>query len=290
MRRIHNLFCFEVLEMSTANPFGQQRAIPGVDKIIAVGSGKGGVGKSTVAINLAEALAKLGKRVGLLDADIYGPSVPRLVGAINQKAALDENNKIIPLQRYGLNVMSLGFLVPEDSAVIWRGPMLFKALEQLLKDVAWGDLDYLVVDLPPGTGDVPLTLAQKVPIDHAIVVCTPQNMALADAKKAIDMFKRISIPVMGVVENMSHYLSPTGEKLPLFPAGELHSYLEKNNIKNLVQIPFTQNLAASAEIGMPVRQSFPNDPAVSAFENLANSLLLSQSETPKQNAQVEIIT
>ena len=171
-----------------ANPFEQQAPIEGVKNIIAVASGKGGVGKSTVASNLAISLAKEGKKVGLLDADIYGPSVPRLFGSINQKPEVTKENRIIPLNRYGVKLMSLGFITDEDAALVWRGPMLFKAMDQLLRDVLWEDLDYLVVDLPPGTGDVQLSLAQKVPVTGALIVSTPQNISFIDVKKSIDMF------------------------------------------------------------------------------------------------------
>jgi len=174
------------------NPFLQQAPVAGIQKIIAVGSGKGGVGKSTVSVNLALALKKQGLKVGLLDADIYGPSLPRLMGALNQKVEISEDGKMIPVKRLGLSLMSIGFIVDEAQAVVWRGPMLFKAMDQFFRDTAWGELDVLVVDLPPGTGDVALTLAQKVPVSGAVVVSTPQNLALADAKKAFDMFDKVN--------------------------------------------------------------------------------------------------
>jgi ATP-binding protein involved in chromosome partitioning len=203
------------------NPFDQQQPIPGVKKIIAVASGKGGVGKSTVATNLALALREYGN-VGLLDADIYGPSLPRMMGALNQKPTVSEGNKITPVTRYGIKMMSIGFLVEESAAIVWRGPMLFKAMDQFFKDVQWGELDYLVIDLPPGTGDVQLSLVQKVPVNYAVIVTTPQNIALIDAKKAIDMFERTGVRIAGVIENMSYMLNPaTGEKIQLFPRGEI---------------------------------------------------------------------
>lgn len=261
----------------TANPFDKQNPIPGIAKVIAVGSGKGGVGKSTVSANLAVALTKLGKRVGLLDTDIYGPSIPRLFGALNQKAPVNEFNKIVPIERSGVKLMSLGFLVPEDTAVVWRGPMLFKALEQFLRDVAWGDLDYLVIDLPPGTGDVPLTLAQKIQIHCGIAVTTPQNLAFADCKKALDMFGKINIPVLGVVENMSYFKLPTGGKTDLFPRGELDTLLAQNKINRISKIPFTQNLAKSSEIGISVLDAFPGDETSEKFMELAK--LVTESHT-----------
>lgn len=266
--------------MST-DTFAKQSPVPGIAKIIAVGSGKGGVGKSTVSANLAVALAKKGHRVGLLDTDIYGPSVPRLFGAINQKAPINESNKIVPLIRSGVKLMSLGFLVQEDTAVIWRGPMLFKALEQFLRDVAWGDLDYLIIDLPPGTGDVPLTLAQKTQIHYGIAVTTPQNIAFADCKKALDMFGKLNIPVLGVVENMSYFVLPNGEKTDLFPRGELDAYLAQSKIFRIAQIPFTQNLAKSSEIGISVLDAFPSDESAKRFLELADFVTKSQSATPQ---------
>ncbi|MDZ4661774.1 MAG: P-loop NTPase [Pseudomonadota bacterium] len=264
---------------TSANTFNKQGPIPGIAKIIAVGSGKGGVGKSTVSANLAVAIAKLGLRVGLLDSDIYGPSIPRLFGAINQKALVDENNKIIPIERSGVKLMSLGFLVPEETAVVWRGPMLFKALEQFLRDVVWGDLDYLIIDLPPGTGDVPLTLAQKTQIHLGIAVTTPQNIAFADCKKALDMFGKLNIPVLGVVENMSYFKLPNGEKAELFPRGELDFYIAQNKMTRILQIPFTQNLAKSAEIGISVLDAFPQDETADKFIELANMLTKSHTAT-----------
>jgi ATP-binding protein involved in chromosome partitioning len=245
------------------NPFEKQAYIPGIKSVIAVGSGKGGVGKSTVSANLALALAALGKKVGLLDADIYGPSIPRLFGLLNQKPPLSPEGKILPHERYGVKLMSMGFLVGEDSALIWRGPMIFKALEQLLKDVAWGDLDILIMDLPPGTGDVPLTLAQKTPVSGAIAVTTPQNIALSDCKKSIDMFQKLHIPILGLVENMAQ----------LFPKGELDSYLQKKGIQKLAELPFVADLAQSSEVGIPLRDSKPNSPIVENFKNLAQTVI-----------------
>lgn len=237
------------------NPFLQQAPIPNVKHIIAVGSGKGGVGKSTVAVNLALALKKNGRRVGILDADIYGPSVPRMMGVAGEKPDVTDGKKIVPVQAYGLKVMSMGFLVQEGLAVIWRGPMLFKAMDQFCRDVDWGSLDYLVVDLPPGTGDVALTLAQKVPVSGAIVVCTPQNIALADAKKAIDMFERINVPLLGVVENMSGLKTPAGEIIELFPRGELDQYLKIREIPKLGQLPFQPSVGQACEAGVPYLES-----------------------------------
>ncbi|OQW46882.1 MAG: hypothetical protein A4S09_02955 [Proteobacteria bacterium SG_bin7] len=245
------------------NPFEKQTNIPGIKSIIAVGSGKGGVGKSTLSTNLALAMARMGKKVGLLDADIYGPSIPRLFGLLNQKPPLTNGGKILPHERYGVKIMSMGFLVGEENALVWRGPMIFKALEQLLKDVAWGDLDILVMDLPPGTGDVPLTLAQKTPLSGAIAISTPQNLSLADTKKSIDMFQKLQVPVLGLIENMSG----------LFPKGELDSYLQSQKIKKLGSLPFASALAQSSEIGIPLSETDPRNEIVETFKTIAKEVL-----------------
>lgn len=255
------------------NPFDQQQPIPGVKKIIAVASGKGGVGKSTVAANLALALREHGT-VGLLDADIYGPSLPRMLGALNQKPSVSDGNKMTPVERYGIKVMSIGFLVKEDSAVVWRGPMLFKAMDQFFRDVQWGDLDYLVVDLPPGTGDVQLSLVQKVPVSSAIIVTTPQNISLIDAKKAIDMFERTGVKISGVVENMSFMLNPAnGEKMQLFPKGELNAYLESKRIPKLAEIPFNPSVSLGSEAGIPIVESNSSGVEAQCFYELAKKLV-----------------
>ena len=256
------------------NPFDNQAPVEGIKHIITVGSGKGGVGKSTVTVNLALALAKQGKKVGLLDADIYGPSLPRMMGTMGQKPEMDENQKIIPLIRHGIKLMSMGFLVPEDSAVIWRGPMLFKAIDQFFKDVLWGELDYLIIDLPPGTGDVALTIAQKVPVSGAIAVSTPQNMALIDAKRAIDMFDRINIPILGVVENMAYMNAPNSkEKIQLFPRGDLDQYLEAKHIPKITEVPFDPSVGLSCESGMPTLLSSPNSDEATAFKAIAQAVV-----------------
>lgn len=254
------------------NPFLQQAPIPGVKHIIAVGSGKGGVGKSTVSVNLAMALHKRGLKVGLLDADIYGPSIPRMLGALTARPEVNEDKKIIPVSRYGVKTMSLGYLVEEGMAAVWRGPMLFKAMDQFFRDVLWGELDYLVIDLPPGTGDVGLTMAQKVPVSGAILVLTPQNVALADAKKALDMFERTNVPVLGVVENMSYLKTPNGETVQLFPRGDLDAYLDVKKIKKLAQIPFYPDVGISGEAGVPLVQSHSGHEESDVFLALADQV------------------
>lgn len=261
--------------MNAPNPFDQQRPIPGVKKIIAVSSGKGGVGKSTVASNLAIALSQLGKKVGLLDADIYGPSQPRMMGALLQKPEITKDNKILPIQRHGVKIMSMGFLVDEDMAVAWRGPMLFKAMNQLFYDVEWGDLDILLVDLPPGTGDVQLSMVQKVPVGGAITVCTPQNVALADVKKSIDMFERVNVPLLGVVENMAFMIHPQSpsEKISIFPKGDLHKYITEKQMTHLAEIPLHPDIAMASELGIPyTAQKNAGDAVAQAYQAMAQKI------------------
>ena len=255
------------------NPFQQQAPIPGVKKIIAVGSGKGGVGKSTVAVNLAIGLKKQGYSVGLLDADIYGPSLPRMLGALGQKPEFSENKKMYPVKRFGLSTFSMGYVVDEGLAVVWRGPMLFKAMDQFFSDVVWGELDFLIIDLPPGTGDVALTMAQKVPVNGAVTVCTPQNVALVDAKKAIDMFDKINVPNIGVVENMAYFIPPgSTEKVNLFPKGEMEGFLKAKNIPKLAEVPFNTSVSLSSEAGIPITESSPEEAEAQAFMELAKKV------------------
>lgn len=258
----------------SANPFDQQKAIPGVKNIIAVGSGKGGVGKSTVSTNLAVALAKSGLKTGLLDADIYGPSLPRMMGVMNQKPEVSAKNMITPLERYGVKVMSMGLLVEEDMAVVWRGPMLFKAMNQFFFEVDWGELDVLLIDLPPGTGDVQLSMAQKVPLTGALTVTTPQNIALADMKKSMDMFDRVGVPIFGVVENMSYMVHPDNpeEKISIFPTGELDAFIDSKGIDKLAQIPLQPQIAKASEAGIPLVAQGTESVEAQSFTELANSL------------------
>ena len=259
--------------MAGQNPFEKQTGIPGVKHIIAVSSGKGGVGKSTVATNLALALGKTAK-VGLLDADIYGPSIPRMLGTMAQKPHINpETNQLEPLVRYGVKLMSIGFLIEEDSAVVWRGPMLFKAMDQFLRDVNWGELDYLIVDLPPGTGDIQLTLSQKVPVAGALMVSTPQNVALVDMKKAVDMFARVNVPILGIVENMAYMINPAnGEKMQLFPKGEIDAYADAKGMNKLGQIPFNPSVGMACEAGIPIVEANPSGAEAQAFMTLAKEV------------------
>lgn len=226
--------------------------LPNIRHIIAVASGKGGVGKSTVAANLAVAFAQSGKRVGLLDADIYGPSVPRLMGVQNQKPETNERGRLEPLEKHGLKLMSMGFLVAEEAPMIWRGPMIQTALTQLLRDVEWGDLDILVIDLPPGTGDAQLTLAQKVPVTGAVIVSTPQDLALIDARKAVEMFRKLSIPILGLIENMSFYqCSNCGHEDHIFGHGGAKREAEKLEIPFLGEIPLKIEIRERSDQGLP---------------------------------------
>jgi ATP-binding protein involved in chromosome partitioning len=247
------------------NPFDRQAPIAGVKRILVVGSGKGGVGKSTVAANLALALKSLDRKVGLLDADIYGPSLPRMFGAINQPLSVGADGKMEPIVRHGLKIMSMGFLVNENQAVVWRGPMLFKAFEQFFRDVNWGELDDLIIDLPPGTGDVALTIAQKVPVAGAIVVCTPQNLALVDAKKAIDMFDQIHFQPVGTTDVSS--------RVALFPKGELDSYLDAKRIVKMAELPFDPKVGLATEAGMPVVVSDSTGAMAELYKTVAAKLV-----------------
>lgn len=258
--------------MAAPNPFDQQVAIPGVKHIIAVSSGKGGVGKSTVATNLATALGQKNK-VGLLDADIYGPSIPRMLGSLNQKPGINSAQRLEPVQRYGIKLMSIGFLIDENAAVVWRGPMLFKAMDQFLRDVDWGELDYLVVDLPPGTGDVQLSLAQKVPVAGAVMVCTPQNVALTDVKRGVDMFQRVGIRMLGLVENMAYMINPAnGEKIQMFPKGELDSFMAAKNIPKIGEIPFNPSVGLACEAGIPIVESNKSGVEAQEFFRIADRI------------------
>jgi ATP-binding protein involved in chromosome partitioning len=254
------------------NPYDQQHAIPGVKNIITIGSGKGGVGKSSVTAHLGIALKQMGFKVGILDTDVYGPSIPRLFGCLNQKPPIDEaTQKIKTIDKYGIKLMSMGFLIDEGQAVVWRGPMLFKVLEQFFRDVEWGELDYLLIDLPPGTGDIALSVAQKVPVQGAIVVSTPQNLSLVDAKKAFDMFDQIRIPVIGFVENMSYLKVPgTDQKMQLFPKGQSDVFLKSKVDLQKFEIPFEPELGMACETGIPLNQMNSNHSVAQIFNDLAN--------------------
>jgi ATP-binding protein involved in chromosome partitioning len=247
----------------------KQAEIPGVKAIIAVASGKGGVGKSTTAINLALGLRDLGLKVGLLDADIYGPSVPRLTG-IHDKPQLDDSRKMLPLRRFGLAIMSIGFLVEEETAMIWRGPMVMSAITQMLRDVAWGELDILVVDMPPGTGDAQLTLAQNVPLKGAVIVSTPQDLALIDARRGLAMFNKVGVPVLGIVENMSFFQCPEcGARSDIFGHGGARHEAERLGVTFLGEVPLHMSIRALSDSGTPVVDSEPDGEHAKIYRAIA---------------------
>ena len=250
---------------SPGSPMSKQSEIPGISAVIAVASGKGGVGKSTTALNLALGLRDLGLRVGLLDADIYGPSVPRLTG-IHDKPQLNDERKMIPIQRFGLAIMSIGFLVEEDTAMIWRGPMVMSAITQMLRDVAWGTLDILVVDMPPGTGDAQLTLAQNVPLKGAIIISTPQDLSLIDARRGLAMFKKVNVPVLGIVENMSYFQCPhCGTRSDIFGHGGARHEAERLAVPFLGEIPLHMSIRVTSDAGTPVVESEPDGPHAAIY-------------------------
>jgi len=243
--------------------------VPGVKHIIAVASGKGGVGKSTTAVNLALALKDQGLKVGVLDADIYGPSMPRLLGIQGQPQQL-AGNKLDPMRTYGLKVMSMGFLVDEDAPMIWRGPMVMSALSQMLKDVAWGELDVLVVDMPPGTGDAQLTMAQQVPLAGAVIVSTPQDLALIDARKGLNMFKKVNVPVLGIVENMSTFLCPhCGERSDIFGHGGAREEAGMLGVPFLGEVPLTMDVRKTSDEGKPMVATAPDSEPAKAYREIA---------------------
>jgi ATP-binding protein involved in chromosome partitioning len=247
--------------------------VPGVRHIIAVASGKGGVGKSTVASNLAVALAQEGKATGLLDADIYGPSIPRMMG-VSERPKSPDGKTIIPLHSHGVTLMSIGLMLKEGEAVVWRGPMLMGALQQMMGQVAWGELDVLVIDLPPGTGDVQLTLSQRYPVTGAIIVSTPQDVALLDARKAMDMFEKTKIPVLGLIENMSSYICPQcGHEAHIFGHGGARGEADRLGLPFLGEIPLDIAIRLAGDGGTPVAARNPDGPEARAFRAVARRLI-----------------
>ncbi len=255
--------------VSTRGGFSRQQ-IPGIRNIVAVGAGKGGVGKTTTAVNLAVGLAQKGARVGLLDADVYGPNVPQMLGC-EETPEVDAQKRIVPLRAHGIVVISMGMLVPKEQPLIWRGPMLHGAIQQLLRDVVWGELDYLVVDLPPGTGDVVLSMAQSVPAAGAVVVTTPQGVSVADVRKAVGMFRQLSIPVLGVVENMSHFVCEHCQKrTEIFGSGGGRALAEELAIPFLGEVPIDTRVRAGGDEGRPIVATAPEAPAATALLDLAS--------------------
>jgi ATP-binding protein involved in chromosome partitioning len=256
-----------------ANPAarGAQSAInvPGVDSIIAVASGKGGVGKSTTAVNLALGLRDLGLKVGILDADIYGPSLPKLL-AIRERPQTLGGTRLKPITRYGLTVMSIGFLIDEETPMIWRGPMVISALTQMLREVEWGTLDVMVVDMPPGTGDAQLTMAQQVPLKGAVIVSTPQDLALIDARRGIAMFQRVNVPVLGIVENMSYFLCPQcGTRSDIFSHGGARHEAQRLDVPFLGEVPLHMDIREKSDAGLPVVATAPDGPLATIYRDIA---------------------
>jgi ATP-binding protein involved in chromosome partitioning len=254
-------------------PQAAKPALPGIRSVVAVASGKGGVGKSTTSVNLALALVRLGQRVGLLDADIYGPSQPRMLGIAGRPRSAD-GKKLLPMENYGVRVMSMGFLVDEDAPMIWRGPMVQSALQQMLGDVEWGELDFLVVDLPPGTGDAQLTMAQRVPLAGAVIVSTPQDIALLDARKALNMFRKVDVPVLGIIENMSYFVCPhCGGRAEIFSHGGARRTAEKFGVDFLGEIPLDLTIREETDAGRPPVVSQPDGPQAGAYLKVAEAVI-----------------
>lgn len=261
--------------------------LPGVKNIIAVAAGKGGVGKSTVTTNLACALHQAGARVGILDADIYGPSIPQMMGPPDVPASADTGDKIVPAVHHGLSIISVAFFVERGGAVIWRGPMVHKLLQQFLEDVAWRELDYLLVDLPPGTGDTQLSLSQLIPITGAVMVTTPQEVSLIDVEKAIAMWKRVEVPLLGVVENMSHFKCPScGHREEIFSNGGGRALAAREGVPFLGEIPIVSDVRRAGDAGTPIVLRDPTSPVARAFQAVAGTVAcgLSQRHAPEGGA------
>jgi ATP-binding protein involved in chromosome partitioning len=249
---------------AVSSPEAGRAPVEGVKNIIAVGAGKGGVGKTTVAVNLAIALAKCGGRVGIIDGDIYGPNVPMMLGIKTQLTT--DGKKIVPAEQYGLQVISMGFMTSDDAPVIWRGPMLHGAIQQFFREVRWNNLDYLIVDMPPGTGDVALSLSQTVPVAGSIVVTTPQQVSLADSRRAVGMYKKLNIPTLGIIENMSHFVCPScSHEADIFGRGGGEQMAEQLGVAFIGRIPLYQPIREGGDSGMPLMMSDPGSPAARAF-------------------------
>src|SRR6266480_4309889 len=259
----------ETCVMQPPGPAPQKISLPGVKHVVAVASGKGGVGKSTVATNLALALHMLGRRVGLLDADIYGPSIPIMMGI---KEVFDPNTTAFPLDRYGLKLMSMGFWVKPETAMIWRGPMVHKYLTVFLTQIPWGDLDYLVIDLPPGTGDAQLTLTQTAPLSGAVIVTTPQDVSLIDARKGLEMFNQVHVPVLGIVENMSYFMGDDGKRYEIFRHGGGRKLADAAGVPFLGEIPIDTRVAECGDQGDPIVHKHPDSGIAKSYLALATTV------------------
>jgi ATP-binding protein involved in chromosome partitioning len=251
--------------------FAAQNKVPGLARIIAVASGKGGVGKSTCSVNLACALQHLGAKVGLLDCDIYGPSIPLMMG-IKQRPTISPDQKMVPPSNYGVKLMSMGFLLEGDQPVIWRGPMITKTIQQFFHAVEWGELDYLLVDLPPGTGDAQLSLCQTVPLDGGLIVTTPQEASLGVVRKGIAMFQKVNVPILGIIENMSYFTAPNGERIEIFGHGGGRAEAERQKVPFLGEIPIYTEIRIGGDQGQPVAVTGPNAAAGQAFIRIAQAL------------------
>jgi ATP-binding protein involved in chromosome partitioning len=256
---------------ATGSAFANQAKVPGVKRIIAIASGKGGVGKSTCSANLACALTHLGANVGLLDCDIYGPSVPLMMG-VCERPTVNEKEQLVPPVAHGVKVMSIGLLLKDDQPVIWRGPMITKTIQQFLFAVEWGDLDFLLVDLPPGTGDAQLTLCQTVPLDGGVIVSTPQEASLGVVRKGIAMFAKVNVPILGIVENMSYFTAPNGERVEIFGHGGGKQEAARQNVPFLGEVPIFTEIREAGDRGTPVVVSAPNHAAGKAFIQIAETL------------------
>jgi ATP-binding protein involved in chromosome partitioning len=253
------------------SPWAQQQKVPGIRRIVAVASGKGGVGKSTVSVNLACALQHLGVKVGLLDCDIYGPSIPLMMG-VHERPTISAEEKMVPPSNHGVKLMSMGFLVEGDQPVIWRGPMIMKTIQQFFSAVEWGDLDILLVDLPPGTGDAQLSLCQTVPLDGGVIVTTPQEASLGVVRKGMAMFQKVNVPILGLVENMSYFTTPTGERVEIFGHGGGQAEAARQNVAFLGEVPLFTEIREGGDCGVPVVVSAANQPAGQAFVRIAEAL------------------
>jgi ATP-binding protein involved in chromosome partitioning len=253
------------------SPWSQQNKVPGIVRVVAVASGKGGVGKSTMSVNLACGLKHLGLRVGLLDCDIYGPSIPLMMG-INQRPTVNDAEKLVPPSNYGVKLMSMGFLLEGDQPVIWRGPMIQKTIQQFVQAVDWGELDFLLVDLPPGTGDAQLSLCQIVPLDGGVIVTTPQEASLGVVRKGIAMFEKVNVPILGIVENMSYFTTPSGERVEIFGHGGGRAEAERRKIPFMGEVPIFTEIREAGDRGLPIVVSAPEKPAGQAFIHVAEAL------------------
>src|SRR3989449_157778 len=252
-------------------PYAQQNKVPGIRRIVAIASGKGGVGKSTLSVNLACALQYLGAQVGLLDCDIYGPSIPLMMG-INQRPTISHLEKMVPPSNYGVRIMSMGFLLDGDQPVIWRGPMIMKTIQQFISAVEWGELDFLLVDLPPGTGDAQLSLCQTVPLDGGVIVTTPQEASLGVVRKGIAMFQKVNVPILGLIENMSYFITPSGERVEIFGHGGGRAEAERQKITFLGEIPLYTEIRAGGDEGIPVVVSAVEQPPGQTFIKIAERI------------------